>query len=93
MRSEIVLEVISKMGGTYGEYFQSTRGSKDVAFRRQVAMTLRAENHTLTSVGKTFGRYRTTIRSAIAKVQARRDNDAIFNLLYKEMRDATRDAI
>lgn len=93
MKNKIVLEVIDKMGGVYDEYFQPTRGSREVAFRRQVAMSLRAENHTLTSVGITFGRYRTTVRSALEKVKQRRESDAPFNRLYEDLKDATRDAI
>lgn len=60
-----------------------TRGVKDVAEARQVAMYLAHVccRMTLTEVGAMFGRDRTTVAHACLKVECRRDNPAFDRAL------------
>jgi chromosomal replication initiation ATPase DnaA len=63
-----------------GALWCETRGVKDIAFARQVAMYLAhvACGMTLTEVGVVFGRDRTTVAHGCLKIEIRRD-DPIFD--------------
>jgi hypothetical protein len=63
-----------------GALWHGTRGARDIAFARQVAMYLAhvACGMTLTDVGAMFGRDRTTVSYGCLKVEYRRD-DPIFD--------------
>lgn len=72
---------ISNVFGIEGRaLWHGTRGAKDIAFARQVAMYLAhvACGMTLTEVGAMFGRDRTTVSHGCLKVEMRRD-DPLFD--------------
>ncbi|WP_291160815.1 helix-turn-helix domain-containing protein [Hyphomicrobium sp.] len=75
---------ISNVFGVGSEgLWHGTRGVKDVAEARQVAMYLAHVccRMTLTEVGAMFGRDRTTVAHACLKVECRRDNPAFDRAL------------
>lgn len=62
---------------------QPNRGRSNIAFARQVAMYLAhvAFGHTLTTVGRAFGRDRTTVAHACRLVEDARDDAAVDRTL------------
>lgn len=66
-----------------GALWHGTRGAKDIAFARQIAMYLAHVScgMTLTDVGLMFGRDRTTVAHGCLKVEYRRDDPVLDETL------------
>lgn len=81
-KARLALDVA--MGSVFGveseALWRGTRGVRDIAFARQIAMYLAhvACGMTLTEVGTMFGRDRTTVSYGCLKVEYRRD-DPVFD--------------
>jgi len=79
-RLALDLAMSSVLGVETGALWHGTRGAKDIAFARQIAMYLAHVScgMTLTDVGAMFGRDRTTVSYGCLKVEYRRD-DPVFD--------------
>jgi chromosomal replication initiation ATPase DnaA len=79
-RLALDLAMASAFGIETGALWAGSRGVKDIAFARQVAMYLAHVScgMTLTDVGAMFGRDRTTVSYGCLKVEFRRD-DPMFD--------------
>jgi hypothetical protein len=82
-RFALDLAMASVFGVESGALWHGTRGVKDIAFARQVAMYLAhvACGMTLTDVGVMFGRDRTTVSYGCLKVEFRRDDPIFYHAL------------
>lgn len=84
---EFVLSLIEEEFGAPREVIlQETRGVRDVAWARQVAIYLcrvAEPEMSLTDVGAFFGRDRTTIAYALARVEDRRDFPDFDDMLFR----------
>jgi hypothetical protein len=79
-RLALDLAMSNVFGVETGTLWHGTRGAKEAAFARQIAMYLAHVScgMTLTDVGAMFGRDRTTVAYGCLKVEYRRD-DPVFD--------------
>ncbi|HEY8194276.1 MAG TPA: helix-turn-helix domain-containing protein [Hyphomicrobium sp.] len=82
-RLAIDFAIASVFGINTGALWCGTRGVRDIAFARQVAMYLAHVScgMTLTDVGAMFGRDRTTVAHGCLKVEYRRDDPSFDRAL------------
>lgn len=94
---ERVLEVVAaRYGVTRDHLLCPTRSSREVAWARQVAMYLLhrlTPGASLTAVGREVGRDRTTVRHAVAKVAAWRDQEDFDQYLEEVERECSAAAV
>jgi chromosomal replication initiation ATPase DnaA len=82
-RLALDLAMTSVFGIESGALWHGTRGAKETAFARQIAMYLAHVScgMTLTDVGVMFGRDRTTVSYGCLKVEYRRDDPVLDRTL------------